>query len=117
MPARPPTPVPDYLHQWFDELNVKHFEGLLERPTFIIGSRLNNMFAWYAHVPGVATLLTLTTECLARGAPFAKDSLLHEMVHHAVATLDGITPPQMVPDIQRHGEEFVRRANAIADRL
>jgi hypothetical protein len=106
----PPRAVPRCIKEWFDELNHAHFEALLTMPKILIVDPRRDEAGLYSHVPGVATLLMLTTECLANGDAFAKDSLLHEMIHHALATLDGV-------DDQAHGDRFTARANAIAIQL
>jgi hypothetical protein len=119
MPTTPPSPhragkaknpAPAWLFELFEELNQEYFDGMLTCPDIIISSSLSTSNAFYSHVPGLLTVIGLTSETTTRGRAFASDSLLHEMIHHALATLHG-------EDSKSHGLAFVRIANRIGGKL
>lgn len=105
--------TPAWIRTLFDDLNTRHFEGKLSRPTIVIQrGAMEQSNAWYLHHPqiigkfGPLIAIALTEEVLSKGADYTTDTLLHEMVHHALATL------LRIPH-KRHGIEFCAVANAI----
>ncbi|WP_437961338.1 SprT-like domain-containing protein [Sorangium sp. So ce119] len=109
--------VPDWLLSLFDDLNETYFDGKLERP--FIGIQPGSMptkNAWYAYVPylesrnGPFAAISITEEVLAKGRDYTSDTLLHEMIHHAVATL-------YKEDHASHSKRFCEIANNIGARI
>lgn len=90
----------------FLSLNAMHFGGVLVAPRLEIDRLSGAPNGWY--MTGGRIALAATT--LARGARFALDTLLHELVHHALAhdAIDGRDD---------HGVAFCRVANPIGRRL
>lgn len=104
------TPAPAWIKDLFDRLNVAHFKGALSTPQLFVWTfmedRTNGM---YSHTPHL-TFISLTPEAVEKGEAFVADTLLHEMVHHALATLAKV-------DHRSHGEAFVKIANPIGAAL
>ncbi|MCC6651540.1 MAG: SprT-like domain-containing protein [Candidatus Eisenbacteria bacterium] len=88
------------------ELNDLHFDGALPSLTFHV-NRMGGQFATFA--PRV-NIVWFHPRTLDQGRAFVADTLLHEMVHHALACIGGD------PD-QGHGERFIAEANAIGTNL
>jgi hypothetical protein len=107
---KPKEPDPPELIDLFDELNREHFGGVLGRPSFTFTPTSAGMRAWYTHVPNSLSLIAITEETFKKGHAFALDSMLHEMVHHCLVTVDG-------GDDKKHGVRFVRLANQIGETL
>lgn len=105
----------DWVSRTFDQLNERHFDGKLAKPQFAFFDRYRDpstgapKYAGYTHLDPVS-LLIITDEALERGHDFAADSLLHEMIHHAIATLRR-------GDYLHHGPVFVEIANGVAAQL
>ena len=89
--------TPEWVLQLFDELNTEHFKGNLSRPIINVqDDAMRSSNAWYIHTPQIKTpkgpliCIGLTQEVLAKGRAYTADTMLHEMVHHALATLHGL---------------------------
>ena len=109
--------TPEWIRTLFDDLNTRHFGGKLSRPTIVIQrGAMEEKNACYLHLPqiiakfGPLIAISLTEEVLSKGADYTTDTLLHEMVHHALATLLRIP-------YERHGIEFCAVANVIGATL
>lgn len=104
------TPAPAWIASLFERLNQAHFNGLLSAPPLFVWTfmqdRTNGM---YTHTPKI-TFISITPETAAKGETFVGDTLLHEMVHHAVATV-------LNRNHQAHGDDFVMVANPIGATL
>jgi hypothetical protein len=99
----------------FAEYNNAYFEGELVLPTFLrFDSMLRGFDGWayYAEAGPSKRILVVSHEARRRGRRFYGDTLLHEMVHLAVALLDG-----GASQYNRHDHRFAQRANAIASAL
>lgn len=102
------TVMKEKLERLFDELNEEHFGGRLSRPQIEIGSPMSSSNAFYFNT-GRRVGLLITSETTSKGVRFARDTMLHEMVHHAIATL-------YRGDHRAHGRQFVAIANEIGGR-
>lgn len=76
-------------------------------PTTFHVNRMGGQFATYAPVVNIVWFHPRT---LDQGREFVADTLLHEMVHHSLACIDGD------PD-KGHGARFTAKANGIGERL
>lgn len=94
----------------FDELNARYFSGALWHPVFALSDQGPGKYSWYSRRAGVA-FIALTPEGLELSSEQIEDTLLHEMVHHAVSTLEEGA------DATAHDAAFVRLANAIGARM
>ncbi len=95
----------------FTELNKRHFSGQLEVPTCLRFDKVEKPEDdGHGHYVDAANSLTVSLEARAFGPLFYRDALLHEMIHQAVAKLDG-------HPAKDHDTHFVARANSIADAL
>ena len=100
----------EWLRAKFAVLNERHFAGSLPPPgAFMVWARTNASYAGYTQGLG-ASFIYVTREAFAKGEDFATDSLLHEMIYHAVFAL-------YAEDHQNHGKRFVEIANRIAGEL
>jgi hypothetical protein len=105
----PPLRFPDWIISSFNVLNARHFQGSLSHPVFALAPSESDKCAWYGNQSGIA-FIGVTSECVNRGAEFVADSLLHQMVDHALATRRGL-------DTESHGEAFAALANTIGSQM
>ena len=93
------------------ELNKRHFAGQLEVPTVL---RFHTVVELdddgHGQATDTAKGITVSLEARAFGPLFYRDTLLHEMIHQAVAKLDGHPKKD-------HDGPFVAQANRIAEAL
>ena len=102
--------VPDWVPALFDRLNAEHFGSRLSRPHFLVlPFKEDSTNGGYSNTPGFV-MICMTPKTIACGPPFAADTMLHEMVHHALATLDSV-------DYAAHGLAFTNRANEIGRKI
>ncbi|WP_438019648.1 SprT-like domain-containing protein [Sorangium sp. So ce315] len=109
--------TPLWVLSLFDDLNSAHFNGQLQRPVIITqAGAMQRKNAWYVHTPHIKTprgpliAIGITQEVLNKGREYTADTLLHEMIHHAVATLHNENPAS-------HGGRFCAIANEIGASL
>src|SRR5882672_4537645 len=105
----PPLRFPDWIISSFNVLNARHFQGTLSHPVFALAPNEPDKCAWYGNHAGIA-FIALTPECIHRGPEFVTDSLLHQMVHHALTTRRGLDP-------EAHDDAFAALANAIGAQM
>ena len=97
--------VPPEVWEVFDAHNATFFEGRLSRPVILIApsfARTNAGYSFTEH--GIFLLIHPAT--LKKSRTFWSDTLLHGMVHHSVATLQGVHD-------QAYGEVFAKEASRV----
>jgi len=99
--------IPTWVEEDFDSLNTQFFGGRLPRLRFMI-NKLAGHPAGY--IPGRTSAVFIHPGTIQQGRKFVADSLLHELVHHALYQESG--------DVDReHGVRFVTMANTIGAQL
>lgn len=104
-----PTTIPDWMPALFAELNRTYFEGALPPLHFGV-NKMGGRLATYASLGAKGGMVWFHSGVLRQGRAYVADSLLHELVHHALQQRNGD------PD-QDHGPKFVEMANVIGARL
>jgi hypothetical protein len=97
--------APDWVYERFDQLNRQLFRGRLPDAPIGRTTAFPHWNGWYAPFPDGRGCIFLHEDTLEkRTERYIADSLLHEMVHHALhTTLEG--------DDKEHSTTFVREAN------
>lgn len=99
--------VPLWLEEEFDGLNARFFDGQLPRLHFMVNRWAGQPAGYFAIKTGAVFFHPGTIE---QGREFVADSLLHELVHHALRLGTGDADGD-------HGVRFVAMANRIGARL
>jgi hypothetical protein len=104
------------LYQAFDEFNAAHFEGKLLPPLLLVTHTSSPRAlgdACERDPHGLRSIVRVQPKTLSRGLPFARDVLLHEMIH--------VWQYEVAGDSERgyrgHGPRFAEQCNAIGARL
>lgn len=99
--------VPPWLDEEFDRLNGQFFCGKLPKVFFMINQWAGQPAGYFSVKTGAVFFHPGTIE---QGRMFVADSLLHELVHHALRTETG--------DVDNsHGRRFVALANSLGAQL
>jgi hypothetical protein len=103
------------LYTAFDRFNREHFAGQLAAPLILVTYTSPRAFGDHqakdAH--GLRSIVRIHPRTLERGALFACDIVLHEMVHVWQSEIAGDTEK----GYRGHGPVFARQCNAIGKRL
>ena len=101
--------APEWLDTAFDCLNATHFGGTLPRPIIVIYQTPEKTTA--ATVPAAEShVVFIAPQIIKQNERWAKDTLLHEMIHLALIAENGDGDAE-------HGERFTTLANSIGTKF
>ncbi len=104
------------LYEAFDEFNRAHFNGALREPMILVTAP-SSARSLGDHcdrdVHGLRSVIRLSPRVLDRGMLFARDVLLHEMIH----TWQGEIILDQEEGYRGHGPQFANRCNTIGGKL
>jgi hypothetical protein len=104
------------LYAAFDEFNRAYFNGALREPILLVAAT-SSPRSLGEHVDrdrqGLRSVIRLSPHVLERGMLFARDVLLHEMIH----TWQGEIIEELEEGYRGHGPRFAERCNTIGAKL
>jgi hypothetical protein len=103
------------LYAAFDEFNRDHFGSELAPPMLLVTYTSPRAFGDHQRtdVHGLRSVIRIHPKTLSRGLLFARDVLLHEMVHVYQGEIVG----DLEPGYRGHGPLFAAKCNEIGARL
>lgn len=105
-----------HLYETFHTLNKRFFDSRLAAPLILItGAKSARTLADYCprDVHGLESRIRISPKASSRGALFAADVLLHEMVHAWQTEVSG----DLEPGYRGHGPDFAAKCNEIGEAL